>query len=194
MPLQSVELVLDAATDEAVRGLWQALSDAGLPSQADHHGPSNAPHVTLAALPVVTDAAEEALVPLAARLPLRLELGTAVLLGERRPALVLPVRQGGELDRLHADVAAAFALDRAGTVDGSGTADGSGAADGVALVPGGGPAELPWVPHVTLARRVPDDLAPRALALARSLGVPAPATATGLRRWDPERRQAWLVG
>lgn len=175
MPLQSVELLLDPGTDEAVRALWQALSAAGLPSQADHHGPTNAPHVTLAAVPAVTGAAEEALVPLAARLPMPLGLAAPVLLGERRPALVLPVRPGGELDRLHADVAAALSVGRLGATE-------------------GGAAELPWVPHVTLARRVPDDLAPRALALARSLEVPAPVTATTLRRWDPERRRAWLVG
>jgi hypothetical protein len=54
--------------------------------------------------------------------------------------------------------------------------------------------DLPWVAHVTLARRVPEDLAPQALALARSLPTPATATATALRRWDPEVRRAWLVG
>ena len=111
MPLQSVELVLDAATDEAVRGLWQALAEAGLPSQADHRGPTNAPHVTLAAVPVVSAAAEEALVPLAARLPLRLELAAPALLGERRPALVLPVRPGA------AQTVDAVTKHRPGTLD-----------------------------------------------------------------------------
>lgn len=170
MPLQSVELVLDAATDEAVRGLWQALSDAGLPSQADHRGPSNAPHVTVAAVPVVTDAAEEALVPLAARLPLRLELGTAVLLGERRPALVLPVVPDTALDALHQHVRSALA-------------------EAVGLG-----NELSWRPHITLARRLPDDVATAALAIAASLPVPSAAVATAVRRWDPELRRAWLVG
>lgn len=169
MPLQSVELVLDAATDEAVRGLWQALAEAGLPSQADHRGPTNAPHVTLAAVPVVTAAAEEALVPLAARLPLRLELAAPALLGERRPALVLPVAPDAALDALHQHVRSA-------------------------LVETLGVDELPWFPHVTLARRLPDDVAPAALAFAETLPIPSAFVATALRRWDPEARRAWLVG
>ncbi|MFC8502405.1 2'-5' RNA ligase family protein [Pedococcus sp. NPDC057267] len=169
MPLQSVELVLDAATDAAVRGLWQALAQAGLPSQADHRGPTNAPHVTLAAVPVVTATAEEALASLAARLPLPLELAAPTLLGERRPALVLPVERDGAVDVLHHRVL--------GALSSPSTAD-----------------EPPWVPHVTLARRLPEDLAPQALALARSLPTPTAGTATALRRWDPEARRAWLVG
>ena len=169
MPLQSVELVLDPAGDEAVRGLWQALADAGLPSQADHRGPTNAPHVTLAAVPVVPAAAEEALVPLAARLPVRLELAAPALLGERRPALVLPVRPDAALDALHQRVRSA-------------------------LVEVAGVDELPWRPHVTLARRLTDDVAPTALALAASLPTPSAVVATALRRWDPGLRRAWLVG
>lgn len=187
MPLQSVELVLDAATDQAVRGLWQALAEAGLPSQADHRGPTNAPHVTLAAVPVVSAAAEEALVPLAARLPLQLELAAPALLGERRPALVLPVRPGAELDRLHADVDSALAADRAVPAGGAVAGDGPG-------VPDGGDAELPWVPHVTLARRLRPEVCGAALALVQSLDSPTAAIGTALRRWDPELRRAWLVG
>ncbi|MDU0313608.1 2'-5' RNA ligase family protein [Phycicoccus sp. M110.8] len=170
MPLQSVELVLDAVTDEAVRGLWAALAQAGLPSQADHQGPTNAPHVTLAAVPLVTAAAEQALVPLAARLPMRLELTGPALLGERRPALVLPVAPDAALDALHRHVRSAL-VETVGMVD-----------------------ELPWRPHITLARRLPDDVATAALAYAASLPIPSAAVATAVRRWDPELRRAWLVG
>ena len=169
MPLQSVELLLDPEADEAVRVLWKALSDNGIPSQADHHGPTNAPHVTLAAVPDVTDAAEEALVPLVAQLPLALELAGPVLLGERRPALVLPVQRGSAVDGPHQQVLAA--LSSPATVDG-----------------------LPWLPHVTLARRLRPEVCEEALALVQSLTNPTTATATALRRWDPTLRRAWLVG
>lgn len=170
MPLQSVELVLDAATDEAVRGLWTALAEAGLPSQADHRGPTNAPHVTLAAVPLVTPAAEQALVPLAGWLPMAIELGGPALLGERRPALVLPVVPATALDALHQHV-------RSALVEAVGLGN-----------------EPPWRPHITLARRLPHDVATAALAIAASLPVPSAAVATAVRRWDPERRRAWLVG
>ncbi len=45
MALHSVEALLDATTDTAVRKEWAALAEAGLPSQAAHRGPTNAPHV-----------------------------------------------------------------------------------------------------------------------------------------------------
>ena len=185
MPLQSVELLLDTATDETVRALWQTLSDHGIRSQADHGGVTNAPHVTLAAVPVVTPAAEEALVPLAARLPLSLALSGPVLLGERRPALVLPVRAEAPLGRLHTDVRAALVVP-------------GGSGDEVAGSRGaGGPrpvTRLPWAPHITLVRRLrPEDVEPASAVLA-AVSTPDRATATALRRWDPDRRFAWLVG
>jgi hypothetical protein len=47
VPLHSVEPLLDAATDAAVRLEWTTLAEAGLPSLATHRGSGNAPHVTL---------------------------------------------------------------------------------------------------------------------------------------------------
>lgn len=46
--MPSLELRLDDAGDSAVRAEWAALQAAGLPSQADHTGESNAPHITVA--------------------------------------------------------------------------------------------------------------------------------------------------
>ena len=45
--LHALELVPDDAGRAAVRALWDALREAGLPSQADHTGASNQPHVTV---------------------------------------------------------------------------------------------------------------------------------------------------
>ena len=49
--LHALELVPDEAGQELVRRDWQALHDAGLPSQLDHTGATNAPHVTVVAAP-----------------------------------------------------------------------------------------------------------------------------------------------
>ena len=53
--LHALELVPDEAGDDAVRRDWQVLRDLGLPSQLDHTGGSNSPHVTLVALPAIGD-------------------------------------------------------------------------------------------------------------------------------------------
>ena len=41
-------LLSDAATEAHIRGEWQQLMAAGLPSQGRHSGISNRPHITLA--------------------------------------------------------------------------------------------------------------------------------------------------
>ena len=49
MALAALEAVLDAESDAAVRECWRVLHEAGLPSQAMHRSPTNAPHLTLVA-------------------------------------------------------------------------------------------------------------------------------------------------
>ena len=51
--MHAIELLPDAAGCEAVRRDWQALRDAGLPSQLDHRGATNSPHVTAVAAPAL---------------------------------------------------------------------------------------------------------------------------------------------
>lgn len=46
--MPSLELRLGTDGDAAVRAEWAALQAADLPSQADHTGDSNAPHITVA--------------------------------------------------------------------------------------------------------------------------------------------------
>jgi len=47
--VRSIELTFDEETESAVRADWRALAGAGLPSLARHSGPTNRPHLTLAA-------------------------------------------------------------------------------------------------------------------------------------------------
>lgn len=152
----SVELVLDAAGEDAVRREWAALEAAGLSSVGAHRSPSNRPHVTLLAAPGLP-------VPrLAPALPIALRLGAPALLpgdGERR-VLARAVERTDDLLALRAAVLHASGTHVEGAHDASA-----------------------WLPHVTLAKRLRATELPRALAL---LGEPIEATAVGLRHWDPE--------
>jgi hypothetical protein len=132
--LHAFELVPDAAGRAAVLADWQALRDAGLPSQLDHRGATNTPHVTAVAAPALPpdDLAAELLGPL---LPVRVRATGVLLLGGARLTLARAV------DVDDAVVAAVLALRRR-------TPD---------------LAHRGWLPHVTLGRRVPRESAAAAL-------------------------------
>jgi hypothetical protein len=132
--LHAFELVPDAAGREAVLGDWQALRDAGLPSQLDHRGATNTPHVTVLAAPRLPPdgRAAELLGPL---LPVRVRATGVLLLGGAR----LTVARAVDVD--DAVVAAVLDLRR----------------DVPDLQHRG------WLPHVTLGRRVPRPSAATAL-------------------------------
>ena len=157
----SIELLLDEATEAAVRAEWDALAAAGLSSLAAHTAASNRPHITLiartsAVLPSVRTAAR-------AR-PLALTLGAPVLFGtgERRV-----------LARSVIPTAPLLALHRA-------THDAAGPGEDL-------PHTLPgsWTPHVTLARRVSEASVWHALSL---VGGELSGMAGGMRRWDAASR------
>ncbi|MFL6079597.1 MAG: 2'-5' RNA ligase family protein [Ornithinibacter sp.] len=141
----------------SVRASWAALREAGLPSQLDHRGASNAVHLTVVSAPVIPEPAVDAA---------RRVLG---------PLLPLPVRVSGLLLLGGSRVTIARAVD----VD-------DGAVDAVlrlrALVPD---RQHPgWLPHLTLARRVPRERVQEALDV---LGWDDEVlTLTELRRWDPD--------
>ena len=173
--MQSVELLLDPATDAAVRAEWAALASAGLPSQAHHRGESNAPHVSVAVADGFPEAGEDALVTSARDLPFPVRLGPPVLLGGRRLVLARLVVVDRSLLDLHAAVATAL----------------TGAT-------GPSPHTTPgrWVPHVTLARGIPADALTSALGVLRGDDGAVPeltGRAVELRRWDSEARRAWAV-
>ncbi len=164
----SVEAIPDAATEASLRAQWQRLSDAGLPSAGAHRSPSNRPHVTLA---VRDELAPSSLEPFAARLPLDLRLGGAVVFAAgARFVLARPVVLTRDLLELHADIVrtvgpapAAYRVTAAGR----------------------------WMPHLTLARRMTSDQVGQALAIVGAGEVSG--RLEGLRVWDGEARAITTV-
>jgi len=156
-----VELLLDEASDAAVREQWRALDDAGLPSQARHRSASNRPHVTLTMTESWTVGAEleSALTPLSA-LPLGALLGAPAVFG--RGPFVL-VRSVVATDRL-------LALHRA-------VVDRLGPPASALLLPGR------WVPHVTLGHRMSSSQVAEALDLLGASDGPDVVFETA-RHWD----------
>lgn len=147
----------DEAGRSAVLDDWQALRDAGLPSQLDHRGASNAPHLTLVAAPLLPqEALDVAEARLGGLLPVAARLSGLLVLGGERVTLARAV----DVDDL---VLRRVLAVRAQVPD---------------RHPGG------WLPHVTLARRVARSDLPRALEVLDPGG--GELVLAGLRRWDPE--------
>ena len=169
---QSVELLLDDATDAAVRSQWDRLGDAGLstarrPEPSPHH----APHVTLWAGDRLDAAVDAQLPALFGELDLELVIGGVLLFGPRRWGYVL-ARQ------VVISTALAALQQRVVRVCGSGY---------------GQFGDGHWSPHITLARRLGVDQVGPAL---RALGhAPAELTATvrRARRWDGSHKLAWVI-
>jgi len=153
----SIELLLDAGTETAVRAEWEALAAAGLPSLASHTGPSNQPHITVLVRPELEPFDVDDLV---APLPLPLILGGPMLFGagERR-VLVRSVVPTEALLALHAAVHGRVGPGQ----DARHTRPGE------------------WMPHVTLARRLRLGDVPAALA---AVGDELRGQVSGMRRWD----------
>lgn len=170
--VQSVELVLDEGLDRLVRAEWALLVDAGLPSQARHTGPSNAPHVTVGVAAAVTEQAERDLQAVDVGAGREIVLGGLLVFGGRRFVLARMVVPTAGLLRTHHDVQGAWAD-----------------------LPGR-PATLDvgrWSPHVTLARRMDADQ----LAVALDVLADRPDELVGSiaagRRWDSDDRRTWLL-
>lgn len=161
----SLELVFDDDTDAAVRSEWEALADAGLPSQSHHKGESNRPHTTLLVRSALRDIAAS---ELDGALPVPLTLGAPLLFGTGRSRVIArSVVPTTDLLALHSRV-----HELAGPGD-----------DVDHTRPGA------WTAHVTLARRVPLDRVGDALeVLAAAGGADLAARAVGIRRWDAATR------
>jgi 2'-5' RNA ligase len=167
---QSVELLLDVASESAVLGEWARLAEAGLPSeQRVVPSPTHRPHVTLWAGPAISAEVDAALPALVAGLELPLLLGSVLVFGPRRGHVVL-VRQvvaSAALLELQTQVA-----ERCGTEPDSHFAAGR------------------WSPHVTLAHRVPVEQLGAVVATLEA--VPdLSATSRTCRRWDGDAKVAW---
>ncbi len=167
---QSVELLLDADSESLVLADWRLLDEAGLESQVHHPGASNRPHLTLAAVASVDPDAEEAVAQICRELlPVSAYVGPLVVFGRDPVVLVRLVVATPELLALHRAVAGVV-----GTPDDALTAPGR------------------WVPHVTLAHRMPADQLQRALeVLPRANG--GPARLERARRWDGDGRRDWVL-
>jgi 2'-5' RNA ligase len=193
--VHSIELLLDDVADARVRAQWAALSDAGLPSQADHASGSNAPHVTLLARRRIDEATDPALTVLFdGALPSRVELGAPLVFGRGRGhVLVRSIVATRDLLDLHAAVHEIVGGDDD--------------------VPHSSPGR--WVPHVTLASKLDAEGVGRALGVLDDFEdeeahettedaddrVPGQDTARGPetrlvggRRWDPSRRTIIVLG
>lgn len=181
----SVELLPDAAGEQAVRACWGRLADAGLPSRLVHQGLSNWPHVTVwesavhvADRPGVRrrDAPGEVLPPasvlasLVERLPLAVGvLGTAVFGRADRGVLVLEL-DPEPLVPLHGAV-------RALADDGPG---------------GRGLRRDRWRPHLTLSRPLSAEQVEAAMGVVGA--PPEGVVLETLRTWDPAANEAHEVG
>jgi 2'-5' RNA ligase len=169
----ALELVLDEQGELEVRRRWARLEEAGVASLARHSGVTHRPHVTLLSGPAppreVLAAAGGSVVP---QLPLTLDVAGLALLGPPgRATLVELVGVPPRLRRAREEVLGLWP-----------------GADG-----------RPWVPHLTLARR----LAPAAVAVALEAlqervdadgGAPPRRHVAGLRWWDPERGRVVPLG
>jgi hypothetical protein len=156
--LHALELVPDAEGDAAVRGDWHRLRDAGLPSQLDHTGATNAPHLTLVAAGSVEAAAGPAARLVRPLLPVAVRAAGLLVLGGRQVTIARAV------DVPDALLAAVLEL-----------------RSHVPALPHPG-----WLPHVTLARRVARPDVQRAVDVLGHADVVL--SMTTLRRWDPVRR------
>jgi 2'-5' RNA ligase len=171
--VQSVEALLAPDVEDAVRGDWQRLAEAGLPSlQRKVPVPHHRPHLTLWAGDSLGPDAETAL--------------KGVTLDEELPLVVGPVmifgphpRRGCILVRLVVPSVRLLTLQRA-VIDVCGRGLGGQFDSGR------------WVPHVTLARRLPvDQLGAAVAAMGRTRDFVGPCS--GIRRWDGAARQAWSL-
>ena len=83
--VQSVEILLDEAAEQVVRGQWVLLADAGLPSQARHTGTTNRPHITLAVARSLDQVQETAVAAaVSGCIPTPLRLGGLLVFGPDR--------------------------------------------------------------------------------------------------------------
>ena len=168
MPMHSLELLCDPAGDETIRGQWQALRDAGLPSQLDHQGSSNAPHLTVVAAPILgEDALSVARVRLGNLIPIAGRTGGLLLLGGDHVTIARSV----ELDD---DAVRKVLAVRTHVPDRR--------HDG-------------WLPHVTLVRRLPREDLASALDVLHDHDEDAVAELrfTALRYWNPDEQETTVL-
>lgn len=170
----SIELLLDAGSEAAVRTQWQALADVGLPSQLRVKSPTNRPHITLLAAREIDPAVDDVLRALGPRFPFGCVLGAPVLFGGPRLTLARLVVPSAELLSLHEEIYRLSLPHVSGDP-----------------YPHCAPGH--WTAHATLGRRFTTAEIGAALAVVGSGAGEIAAQVSGLRRWDPDRRVDHLL-
>ena len=170
----SIELLLDSRTDTAIRAAWQALADAGLPSQVQVKSATNRPHITLLAAQRISPEVDEVLRVLAPRLPLDCVVGAHVVFGGPRLTLARLIVPSAELLALHAEV---FRL----------------ALPHVTGQPFAHCRPGHWTAHASLGRRLTAIEVGAALGLAEEVAPDLAAEVVALRRWDSDARTDHLL-
>ena len=173
MPLHSVDAMLDRHCAAEVRREWDVIAAAGLPSQARHEGPTNAPHLTLSVASGIPDFVEDRIATrLGDHLPVPVRLGGVVVLGSRRFVVARLVVPDAALLALHASIAEIM--------------------DACPEVPE--PVRVGrWTPHVTLARGLGWRQVGEAMAvLGRTR--PVDGCLESVRRWDPVVGRVRILG
>lgn len=168
----SIELLFDEDTDAALRRAWEALTDAGVPSQARVRSATNRPHVTVAVADHIDSAVDVELRTLACRLlPLRCLVGAPLVFGRGRFTVAHLLVPSAELLELHRQVHEICAPH---------------------MSPGPAPHSAPgrWTPHATLGRRMSSAELGVAFASVTALTDERQAQFTALRRWDGDARVA----
>lgn len=169
----SIELLLDPAADAAIRAIWQALDDAGLPSQLQVRSPTNRPHVTLLAGQRISPQVDDALRGLAGRFPVGCTVGAPLVFGGPRLTLARLIVPSAALLALHEEV---YRL----------------ALPFVSGEPFAHCRPGHWTPHATLGRRFTAEQIGAAISLINgSVDGQHPdlaGAAAGLRRWDSDQR------
>jgi hypothetical protein len=167
--VHSVELVFDPDTEAAVRRIWDALREAGIPSQV----PASRPHATLTVAERIDAEVDELLGPLVAQFPFACRIGAPLFFGRAKAVLARLVVPTAVLLDVHAEVHQLCLAH---------------------LSPGPSANALPgeWTGHVTLARRVVPAEFGRAVRIA---GKPQEIVGQviGLRRWDGNAKREYPI-
>lgn len=167
--VHSVELVFDPDTEAAVRHIWDALREAGIPSQA----PASRPHSTLTVAERIDPVVDEVLSPLTATFPFPCRIGAPLLFGRAKAVLARLVVPTRALLNVHEQVHR-LCLPH--------------------LQPGPMANALPgqWTAHVTMARRVVPVQMGRAVRIAAK-PPEIEGAIVGLRRWDGNSKREYPI-
>lgn len=168
MPAHSLDLVLSPASDDLIRSRWAALHGAGLPSLATHRGASNAPHITALSAPSMPEhVLARAREVFSALLPCSVDIPGLLVVGHGPFVLAESVIVPPGVTEAVRELERIAAESR--------------------------PPARPWVPHLTLGKRLTASQVGRALEVLADVPAPRAVEIAGLRRWDPDQRVTAMV-